>query len=199
MIKAVIFDLDGVYFKNGKSNFIKSLVDLGVSEDEAKRVFLKSDLMNKSYKAGKISGEEFWTWAAKEWNIKKSPEELIKILQKGYELNEIAMPLIKLLKAKGIKLIICSNNFKERIKCLDERFNFVKDFDYSILSYEYGILKPELFKKIKEKTGFDNSEVLILDDGEDLIKEAIRQGFNAVLCKDNDDLKKYLRDFGVLD
>lgn len=29
MIKAICFDLDGVYFLNGKSNFIKALVDLG--------------------------------------------------------------------------------------------------------------------------------------------------------------------------
>ena len=37
MIKAICFDLDGVYFLNGKSNFIKALVDLGVPEDEAAR------------------------------------------------------------------------------------------------------------------------------------------------------------------
>lgn len=46
MIKAITFDLDGVYFVNGKSNFISNLVKIGVSEDEVKRVFLKSDEMN---------------------------------------------------------------------------------------------------------------------------------------------------------
>ncbi len=45
-IKVITFDLDGVYFPNGKANFIKSLENLGVSEDEAKRVFLKSTQMN---------------------------------------------------------------------------------------------------------------------------------------------------------
>ncbi len=58
MLKAICFDLDGVYFLNGKSNFIKSLVDLGVTEDEAKRVFLKSDQMNKQYKLGTMTDEE---------------------------------------------------------------------------------------------------------------------------------------------
>lgn len=56
MIKAVCFDLDGVYFLNGKTNFINSLKYLGVSENEAKRVFLKSDQMNKQYKLGKMGG-----------------------------------------------------------------------------------------------------------------------------------------------
>jgi len=45
MIKAITFDLDGVYFVNGKSNFISSLGELGVSPEEATRVFLKSNEM----------------------------------------------------------------------------------------------------------------------------------------------------------
>ena len=45
MIKAITFDLDGVYFPNGKANFIKALVNLGVAEDEAKRVFFRSSLI----------------------------------------------------------------------------------------------------------------------------------------------------------
>ena len=96
------------------------------------------------------------------------------------------------------KMQSCSNNFKERIGTLDERFNFVKDFDYSILSYEYGLLKPELFNKIKEKTGFDNSEVLIIDDGANLITEAKNQGFEAILCEDPDKVEEYLKKFSVL-
>ena len=42
MIKVITFDLDGVYFPNGKANFISALGKLGISEDEVKRVFLKS-------------------------------------------------------------------------------------------------------------------------------------------------------------
>lgn len=45
-IKGITFDLDGVYFPSGKANYIKCLEKLGVSEDEAKRVFLKSPQMN---------------------------------------------------------------------------------------------------------------------------------------------------------
>ena len=53
MIKAITFDLEGVYFVSGKSNFIKNVVNLGVTESEAKRVFLDSDEMKKLYKMGK--------------------------------------------------------------------------------------------------------------------------------------------------
>ena len=69
-IKVITFDLDGVYFPNGKANFISALVKLGVNEDEAKRVFLKSSQMNQDYKNGTMTDEQFWTWALKEWKLK---------------------------------------------------------------------------------------------------------------------------------
>jgi len=60
MIKAIIFDLDGVYFKNGKKNFIKNISSkFNISEERVKEVFLKSNMMNKQYKLGKITGKEF--------------------------------------------------------------------------------------------------------------------------------------------
>ncbi|MBU0569848.1 hypothetical protein KKB40_03635, partial [Patescibacteria group bacterium] len=59
-IKAITFDLDGVYFINGKKNFINNLGKLGVSEKEAVKIFLKSDEMNKLYKCGKMTNEEYW-------------------------------------------------------------------------------------------------------------------------------------------
>jgi len=197
MIKGVIFDLDGVYFKNGKENFIKNIVALGVKEDEVKRIFLKSKEMS-DYKEGKISGKTYWEWAIKEWRLKLKPEQLVKILQKGYKLNEKALPLMKKLKLKGIKSIICTNNFKERIECLDEKFNFIKDFDYSLISYEYGLLKPNLFNKIEYITGMKPQEILILDDRKDLIDEAVKMGFNASLCEDPNKVEEYLEKFKVI-
>ena len=69
MIKAITFDLDGVYFINGKSNFIDNLEKLGVPREEAIRVFSKSDEMKKLYKTGKMTDQEFWSFAIKEWGL----------------------------------------------------------------------------------------------------------------------------------
>jgi len=87
MTKAITFDLDGVYFINGKANFISALVRLGVPENKAIRVFLKSDEMNTQYKTGKMTDEQFWTWAIKEWQLNLSIKEVIELLIKGYEVN----------------------------------------------------------------------------------------------------------------
>ena len=55
MIKGIIFDLNGVYFKNGKSNFIENIsLKFKIDEEHVKDVFLRSDEM-KRYKEGKIT------------------------------------------------------------------------------------------------------------------------------------------------
>jgi len=106
MIKAITFDLDGVYFVNGKANFIKSLGELGVSEEEAKRVFLESNEMNNVYKTGKMTDEEFWSWAANEWKLDKSPQELIDLLIGGYLENENVVGTVKKVRESGYKTLI---------------------------------------------------------------------------------------------
>ena len=143
MIKAITFDLDGVYFVNGKSNFIANIVKLGVSESEAKRVFLESDEMNHQYKEGKMNDEEYWTWASKEWKLDKTPKELIDLLISGYEIDQNVVETVKKVRANGYKTLICTNNFPARINGLQERFKFLDDFDAKAVSYEIGSSKPD--------------------------------------------------------
>ncbi len=115
MVKAITFDLDGVYFPNGKANFIKALTELGISENEVKRVFLKSDEMNKLYKVGKMTDEEFWTWAAKEWKVNKTPQEFIDLLSNSYDIDDKVVQIVKDVRSKGYKTLICSSNFPGRV------------------------------------------------------------------------------------
>jgi|TARA_Y100000310_G_C20451754_1_gene701076 putative hydrolase of the HAD superfamily len=199
MIKGIVFDLDGVYFKNGKTNFIRNVSEkFNLDKNIVADFFLKSDLMTK-YKKGEIEGDEFWKNAIKIWNINSTPEEIISILKKGYEINESAKKLIQDIRNKGFKTIICSNNFPERIRVLNERFNFLREFDFVILSYEYNLLKPELFKKISEVTNFSQEEVIIIDDSPDLINKAKELGFKTILCDNPNRISNELKVFLPLD
>ena len=188
MIKGIVFDLDGVYFQNGKQNFIKNVSEkFNINEKTVADFFLKSDLMMK-YKKGDISGDEFWKNAIKVWNIKTTPEDLIKLLENGYKINNYTNKLIQKIREKGRKAIVCSNNFPERIKALNERFNFLKNFDFIILSYEYHMLKPQLFTKILEITNFSEEEVIIIDDNKQLIQ----------VCYNIDDINTKKRELRAL-
>lgn len=186
MIKAICFDLDGVYFLNGKSNFIKALANLGVSEDEAKRVFLKSDEMNALYKLGKMSDDEYWTWALKEWRLQMSVQEIVDLLIKGYETNPQAVEYVKKVRQVGYKTVICSNNFPARINGLQQRFGFLDDFDVAVLSYEAGFVKPDkgIFEALVIKSGVLPTEIVYSDDDESKMNGAKELGINTFLYTD---------------
>ncbi len=181
MIKVITFDLDGVYFVNGKKNFIKGLGDLGVSEDEAVRVFLKSDKMNKEYKTGKINDQEYWRWAIGEWDINESVDEIINLMIEGYEINNEVVEMIRKVRSQGIKTCICSNNFSARIEGLQRRFRFLDDFDVKVFSYEVGKTKPakEIFEKLILESGVGPEEIVMTDDNEKNIISAKELGIKA--------------------
>jgi len=199
MIKAICFDLDGVYFLNDKSNFIKSLVNLGVSEDEAKRVFLKSDEMNKQYKLGKITDEEFWNWALREWHLDLTVQEVIDLLIEGYETNKSAVEYVKKVRNAGYKTVICSNNFPARIDGLQKRFGFLDDFDVSVFSYEVGVDKPnkEIFQTLIEQSGLKADEIVYSDDDASKMDGAKELGINTFLYTNLDAFIKHLENLGV--
>lgn len=199
MIKAITFDLDGVYFVNGKSNFIANIVNLGVSEDEAKRVFLQSDEMNVLYKTGKMTDDEFWSWAGKEWKLNKTPKELMELLISGYEVDENVVETVKKVRGNGYKTLICTNNFPARINGLQERFKFLDDFDGKSISYEVGSSKPDtkIYQKLIEVSGVNANEIIYADDNNDNISEAQKVGINAFFYEGFDKFVEILRELNV--
>lgn len=199
MIKAVIFDLDGVYFVNGKSNFIKALGQLGVSEEEARRVFLQSNEMNNLYKQGKMTDEEFWTWATKEWKLDKSPHVLIDLLIDGYEVNSDVVNAVKKAKENGYKTLICSNNFPARVNGLQKKFGFLDNFDTAVFSYEVGYTKPsaEIFNELIKLSGVRPEEITYSDDSQEAVEAARGLDIQAFFYRDFEQFIGELRRIGI--
>jgi FMN phosphatase YigB (HAD superfamily) len=137
MIKGVVFDLDGVFFLNGTENFIKNVSKkFSIPEEKIIQSYKKSDGMNKYYKTGKWNGNHYWSWFIKELGINSTKEELLDILSEGYEINQQALNLSRELRKKSYKILICSNNFPERIELLNNKFDFLKEFDFAVFSFE---------------------------------------------------------------
>ena len=199
MIRAITFDLDGVYFVNGKSNFITSLGNLGVSETEAKRVFLQSDEMNLQYKTGKMTDEEFWSWALKEWKLSLSVTEVVDLLIRGYEVDEQVVEIVKKVRVLDYKTLVCTNNFPARISGLQKRFGFLNNFDVVVVSCEEGYIKPqkELFEALIHKSGVAPQEIFIADDYEAALETAKSLGIETLYYTDFAGFLARLRELGV--
>jgi len=193
-MKAVILDLDGVYFMNGTENFIKNMNKIySIPEKLIEEVFLKSGMMRK-YKQGLISGNDFWSYAIREWKISAKQDDILEILQEGYDLNSKKKEIMKLLDAHKIHRIICTNNFPERINVLNDRFEFLKEFDYVVLSYEHKMVKPELLSIVSKISGFDNSDITYFDDSKENIEYARSLGMDAILIKEPSRVLKNLKE-----
>jgi len=199
MIKAITFNLDGVYFIKGKSNFISSLKKLGVPEIEAARVFSKSNEMNNLYKRGKMTDGQFWSWAIKEWKLNINVEEVIDLLISGYEVNPEVVRIVKQVRENGYKTLICSNNFPARINGLQKRFKFLDNFDAYALSYEVGETKPseKIFIELVNKSGVRAEEIVFADDNEENLSGAKKVSINTFLYEGFDKFLEKLKELGV--
>ena|SRR3989344_1042406 len=181
MMKAVTFDLDGVYFtpqsfKNFKANLPKKVMD----EYKLNWVLYKSPEM-LNFKMGKMEENEYWDFVRKELGVELNNSEIFKLLRDSYEVNPEVKEYVNEVKAKGLKTCICSNNFVTRIRELNSKFDFLKDFDVKVLSYEVGIMKPEkgIFEVLIKQSGVKPEEIVYADDDESKLQGAIDLGINA--------------------
>jgi len=199
MIKAITFDLDGVYFPNGKATFIKHLSNLGISEIEAKRVFLKSDQMNQQYKRGRMTDNEYWSWAADQWGVDQTPQQLIDLLIASYDVNPQVVEYVRSARTHGYHALICTNNFPARINGLQERFKFLDDFDTTVFSYEAGVIKPsaEIFNILVDQAGVPSSAIAYADDDDAAVSSAKSVGISAFMYENFDQFTAELHKLGV--
>jgi HAD superfamily hydrolase (TIGR01509 family) len=199
MIKVITFDLDGVYFTKGKYEFINSLSSLGVNEEEAKRVFLKSPQMNEEYKKGKMTDEEFWMWAASEWKLDIHWKKLVDLMIESYDVDSNIVKIVKRVREFGYKTAICTSNFPARISGLQEKFGFLDNFDVKVLSYEVGVNKPDkgIFKKLIQMSNVNPEEIVYADDSEDSVNSARDLGITTYNYDNFDNYILFLKDHGV--
>lgn len=199
MIKAICFDLDGVYFTpRGKNQFHENLIDLGIPEDKVVHVLYKSPEMF-SFVKGEILEDEFWDFVRNYFQINMTNEEWIALWIKGYEIDQKVRNMVKIIRDNGYRTCICSNNNVSRVQGLHKKFGFLHDFDVKVFSYDVGDVKPSqrIFQALIDKSGVQPAEIVYSDDREDRIEGAGQLGINVFVYEDFHQFLGKLRDLGV--
>jgi beta-phosphoglucomutase family hydrolase len=185
MIKAVIFDLDGVLVDSepfsGEASS-KALREFGIelTPEERTRAFGRTDLDIASY-AIKLRGLDL------------NPRELVK--RKDAVYSEIIkgklrpMPhtreLIELLRSKGIPFALASSGTPGKIRATLSEIGFEDIFD-TIVSGEdisRGKPHPEIFLKAAEKLGMEPGDCLVVEDAQAGIEAAKAAGMRCIALR----------------
>lgn len=201
MIKAILLDLGGVYFTDGKKIAAKKIAEkFHLDSDRVSEVMTGSSDIGKKYRRGEITFEEFWEEAKKRLLIDASSEELNRIWFESYEPIVETIEIVGKIKKKGIKLYYLSDSVKERVDFLDEKYKFKENFLGGILSHEVNLTKkdgPRLFRLAVEETRERSEDVVFVDDVRDNVETAIGLGMLGIHFKNPKQLEKDLKKLGL--
>jgi len=200
MIKAIIFDLGGIIFKEDWVGLDKEFFDkFGISTlirtqygDKIKKIY--DDAL-----IGKKKMKDVFKEICKQENKKHNIKELCNFYKEAYKrnkaLNQELMRLIKKLR-KRVKVVCYTDANDLHFKAHKEQ-GILDLFDEKFASYKIKARKknPKAFEKILKKLKLKPEEVLLIDNNPENIFSAKSLGIKTILFKSNKELVKELKKF----
>lgn len=193
MIKAIIFDLNGVFIKSPKLSD-RFFEQFGVTPEN----FLPAlkEIMAKIRMPNAGDAFSYWKPYLDKWGVGLSKEDFFEFWfsaeKEALEMTELA----KELKNKGIKIFILSNNFIERASFYDKNFPFLKEISDKIYySWQTGFIKPseKAYQLILSENNLNPEECSYFDDSEENIRVANNLGIESYIFEDAEKVRNTIR------
>jgi putative hydrolase of the HAD superfamily len=191
MIKAVIFDFGGVLVRTDDYSSRHAWDQrLGVPIGTVERAVHHSDLWIQA-QLGRVSYKAYWEGVAEMLYI--SPDKIPELRQdyfSGDRLNYKLVALIRDLKAKGLQLVLLSNDTKELRQRLEE-LELDELFDCILISSEIGVMKPDptAYKVALQAVKAAPHEAVFIDDSLVNIRGAQPLGIHSILFRPEVDMR----------
>jgi beta-phosphoglucomutase len=176
MLKAVLFDMDGVIVDTEplhRKAYHRMFDDVNIEVDH---VLYESFTGQSTINICKRLVDEF--------NLNETPEDLVRLKRKHYKhlfehddelaLIDGVLDRIKDYHLNNVKLVVASSASMTGINQIFERFNLNQYFSakFSGADLKYSKPHPEIFIKAAESTGFNTSECIVIEDSTNGIKAA---------------------------
>ncbi|MBI1976288.1 MAG: HAD-IA family hydrolase [Candidatus Omnitrophica bacterium] len=193
-IKVIALDLAGVVCRNGMVLAMQRLSkrlstdDLRVSYDDLKDIFTGNDFF--LWTKNEISENEFWQRANTLFKHKYGTdlfalaprEEIRDIWFDAYEIFPGMEQLIRELRRKGYRVILFTNNTKEKFDHTRRRYDFDELFNGILNSADMGLSKKDhqIYDEMQRWTGVSPEEILYVDDVEEFLLYARAKGIRTL-------------------
>ena len=179
MIKAIIFDLNGI-FVQGKLLSERIREKYGIQEDKFLPILKK--VMSEARKPGNDDTFKLWQPRLKQIGLNIGKEEFFNFWFSGEKVNREALMYANKLREKGIRLFILSNNFIERTAFYRKNFpEIFKSVDGAYFSWETGFVKPDeqAYLNLLKENHIIPKECLYFDDSEGNLEVARNLGITS--------------------
>lgn len=198
MIRAILFDLGGVLFTNGTKKFIQDISSKYNLDPEAVKDIMDGDV-GSQYREAKITRDQFWKVVLEKLNLTEDINTLEKQWISGYDLIEGTRDIILEL-AKKYKVYYLSDNVRERVEKINDRYNFLEWFEDGVFSHEVGVRKPnpEIYRYALDKAGVKPAETVFVDDKQSALDPAKEMGIITILFESPEQLRQRLIELKVL-
>lgn len=197
MIKAVIFDLNGIFIQSPKLSrrFEK---DFNIPIDVFKPKLF--EIMEKVRKPNAEPAFSYWKEILKEWKINFTEKEFWDYWFGGEIQSKRMISFSKELREKGVRIFILSNNFKERASFYGH-YPWIHDsVDKLYFSWQTGFIKPDIkaWELVLNENGLKAEECLYFDDQDKNIKAAESIGIKSFRFTNEEDLEKVINKYLVV-
>jgi HAD superfamily hydrolase (TIGR01509 family) len=192
MIKAAIFDLNGIFIQSPKLSD-RFAEDFGVPTT----VFLSklSEIMDKVRQPNAGKSFIYWKPVLREWGVNLSEQEFWDYWFKAEIQSEAMIAFSKELRTQGIKVFILSNNFKERAEYY-AHYPWMHDaIDKVYFSWQTGFVKPDpkAWELVLSENNLQPEECVYFDDQEKNLKAAESIGIKSFMFTNEAELERIMR------
>lgn len=183
MLKAIIFDLNGIFLVSEMLS-VRFERDFKVPIPE----FLHglNQIMDQVRKPGAQPAFTYWKPYLDKWGIKLSEQEFWDYWFNAEKPSEEMLDLAKQIKAKGLKIFLLSNNFKERAEYYGH-YRWMSDvIDNAYYSWKTGFVKPDYkaWENLLRENNLEPEDCMYFDDQEKNVKAAGEVGIKSYLFVD---------------
>lgn len=194
MIKTIVFDLGGIYYKEiSLANILSKKYKISLE---------KAEKFMKNYNGCATSSEDsykFWEDFKKTFDVRDDIRIIRETIIASVKIDNDVVLLIRKLRSNGYELLFFSNSHIDFTPEIFLRNNIKKEFNDGLLSHEYPYYKPDIrfYEKLLSLTKSKPDEIVFIDDRESNLASAKRLGMNAILFKNRDDLIDALRKLSI--
>lgn len=200
MTKTIVFDFGGVLMDwNPRYLYSK------IFSDEDEMEFFLRDICSPSWNASTDLEKSFQDAMDELVPLHPEYEDQIKVyFPRWLEMVRDVFPgtieILKELKVAGYPLAALSNWSSETFPIVMDKYEFLGWFKPLVISGHVGYAKPdpEIYQILLYELGREARDCVFVDDKEENIQEAERQGFDTILFSSPDQLRESLNKKGIL-